>query len=65
MKNNEISAQTLNADAHLAHNGKNQRIAAIHEHLELPKPLPKVIIPYGLQMLQPTSEEHILCPTCK
>jgi len=37
MKNNEILVKALNADAHLAHNGKNQRIAAIHEYLELPK----------------------------
>ncbi len=30
---------------YLAHNGKNQRIAAIHQQLNLPKPMPKIIIP--------------------
>jgi hypothetical protein len=49
----------------LAHNGKNQRIAAIHEQLELPKPMPEVIIPFSLQMLQRTGEDYSLCPTCK
>jgi thiamine monophosphate kinase len=49
----------------LAHNEKNQRIAVIHEQLELPKPMPEVIIPFSLQMLQRTGEDYSLCPTCK
>jgi len=36
---------------YLAHNRKNKRIAAIHQQLNLPKPMPKVIIPFSLQML--------------
>jgi thiamine monophosphate kinase len=50
---------------YLAHNGKNKRIAAIHEQLKLPKPMSKVIIPFRLQMLQRTGEDYSLCPTCK
>lgn len=50
---------------YLAHNGKNKRIAAIHEQLKLPKPMPKVIIPFSLQMLQRTGEDYSLCPVCK
>ena len=50
---------------YLAHNGKNQRIAAIHEQLKLPAPMPKVIIPFGLQMLQRTGEDYTQCPKCK
>ena len=50
---------------YLAHNGKNQRIAAIHQQLNLPKPMPKVIIPFSLQMLQRTGEDYSQCPKCK
>jgi len=50
---------------YLAHNGKNKRIAAIHEQLKLPKPMPKVIIPFSLQMLQRTGEDYSLCQVCK
>ena len=50
---------------YLAHNGKNKRIAAIHQQLELPKPMPKVIIPFSLQMLQRTGTDYSLCPKCK
>jgi len=34
--------------SYLAHNGKNKRIAAIHQQLNLPKPMPKVFIPFSL-----------------
>gem|GEM_PF-5342303 len=51
--------------ATLAHNGKNKRIAVIHEQSNLPKPMPKVIIPFSLQMLQRTGEDYSLCPVCK
>ena len=47
------------------HNGKNKRIAAIHQQLNLPKPMPKVIIPFGLQMLQRTGVDYSQCPKCK
>jgi thiamine monophosphate kinase len=50
---------------YLAHNGKNKRIAAIHEQLKLPSPMAKVIIPFSLQMLQRTGEDYSLCPICK
>ena len=50
---------------YLAHNGKNNRIAAILLQLELPKPMPKVIIPFSLQMLQRTGIDYSLCPKCK
>lgn len=50
---------------YLAHNGKNQRIAAIHQQLNLPKPMPKVIIPFSLQLLQRTGVDYTLCPICK
>jgi Putative transposase/Transposase zinc-binding domain len=50
---------------YLAHNGKNKRIAAIHKQLKLPPPMPKVIIPFSLQMLQRTGTDYTLCPTCK
>jgi hypothetical protein len=43
---------------YLSHNGKNQRIAAILLlQLKLRKPMPKVIIPFSLQMLQRTGIE--------
>ena len=50
---------------YLAHNGKNKRIAVIHEQLKLPKPMPKVIIPFSLQMLQRMGEDYSLCPVGK
>jgi hypothetical protein len=50
---------------YLAHNGKNNRIAAIHQQLNLPAPMPKVIIPFSLQMLQRTGKDFTICPTCK
>ena len=50
---------------YLAHNGKNKRIAAIHEQLNLPKPMPKVTIPFSLQMLQRTGVDYTCCPKCK
>lgn len=50
---------------YLAHNGKNKRIAAIHEQLQLPAPMPKVIIPFALIMLQRTGEDYSQCPHCK
>ena len=50
---------------YLSHNGKNKRIAAIHEQLRLPKPMPKVIIPFSMQMLQRTGIDYSLCPKCK
>ena len=50
---------------YLAHNGKNKRVAAIHEQLKLPKPMPKVIIPFSLQMLQRTGTDYSVCPKCR
>ena len=50
---------------YLAHNGKNKRIAAIHAQLNLPKPMPKVTIPFSLQMLQRTGVDYTCCPKCK
>jgi Putative transposase/Transposase zinc-binding domain len=50
---------------YLSHNGKNKRIAAIHQQLNLPTPMPKVIIPFSLQMLQRTGKDYSQCPTCK
>src|SRR5665647_262707 len=50
---------------YLAHNGKNKRIAAIHQQLNLPNPMPKVIIPFNLQMLQRTGVDYTICPKCK
>ena len=50
---------------YLAHNGKNKRIAAIHQQLNLPKPMPKVIIPFSLQMLQGTGIDYSCCPKYK
>ena len=50
---------------YLAHNGKNKRVAAIHEQLKLPKPMPKIIIPFNLQMLQRTGTDYSVCPKCK
>ena len=50
---------------YLAHNGKNQRIAAVHAQLKLPQPMPKVIIPFNLQMLQRTGTDYSICPKCK
>ena len=50
---------------YLAHNGKNKRVAAIHEQLKLPKPMPKVIIPFSLQMLQRTGTDDSVCPKCR
>jgi len=45
---------------YLAHNGKNKRIVAIHQQLNLPKPMPKVIIPFSLQMLQCNGVDYSL-----
>ena len=50
---------------YLAHNGKNKRIAAIHQQLSLPKPMPKVTIPFSLQMLQRKGVDYTCCPKCK
>ena len=50
---------------YLAHNGKNKRIAAILEQLNLPRPMPKVTIPFSLQMLQRTGVDYTCCPKCK
>ena len=50
---------------YLSHNGKNQRIAAIHQQLNLPQPMPKVTIPFGLQLLQRTGEDYSQCTKCK
>ena len=50
---------------YLAHNGKNVRVAAIHQQLNLPKPMPKVIIPFSLQMLQRTGTDYSVCPKCR
>ena len=50
---------------YLSHNGKNHRIAAILLQLKLPKPMPKVIIPFSLQMLQRTGIDYSICPICK
>lgn len=50
---------------YLSHQGKNARIAALHQQLQLPKPMPKVIIPFSIQMLQRTGTDHHLCPLCK
>ena len=50
---------------YLAHNGKNKRIAAIHQQLNLPKPMPKRIIPFSLQMLQRTGTDYSICSKCK
>jgi hypothetical protein len=50
---------------YLSHQGKNARIAALHQQLQLPKPMPKVIIPFSIQMLQRTGTDYRLCPLCK
>jgi Putative transposase/Transposase zinc-binding domain len=50
---------------YLSHQGKNARIAALHRQLQLPKPMPKVIIPFSIQMLQRTGTDYSLCPHCK
>jgi hypothetical protein len=50
---------------YLSHNGKNKRIAAIHQQLNLPQPMPTVTIPFSLQMLQRTGKDYVLCPICK
>lgn len=50
---------------YLAHNGKNIRVAAIHKQLKLPPPMPKVIMPFSLQMLQRTGTNYSVCPKCK
>ena len=50
---------------YLAHNEKNHRIAAILLQLKLPKPMPKVIIPFSLQMLQRTGIDYSICSKCK
>ena len=50
---------------YLAHNGKNKRIAAILQQLNLPRPMPKVTIPFSLQMLQRTGVDYSCCSKCK
>ena len=50
---------------YLTHNGKNKRIAAIHAQLNLPKPMPKVIIPFSLQMLQRTGVDYTVAQNAK
>jgi hypothetical protein len=50
---------------YLAHNGKNIRVAAIHQQLNLPRPMPKVIMPFNLQMLQRTGTDYSVCPKCR
>ena len=50
---------------YLAHNGKKLRIAAIHQQLKLPRPMPKVIMPFNLQMLQRTGTDYSICSKCR
>ena len=50
---------------YLAHNGKNKRLALIQQQLNLPRAMPKVIIPFSLQILQKTGVDYSLCPKCK
>ena len=49
----------------MVHNGKNKRIAAINAQLKLSKPMPKVTIPFSVQMLQRTGVDYTCCPKCK
>ena len=50
---------------YLSHNGKNKWIVAIHEQLNLPKPMQKVIVPLSLQMLQCTGLDYPCCSKYK
>lgn len=50
---------------YLSHQGKHERIAAIHKQLQLPAPMPKVKISIQLQVLQRTGTDISLCPKCK
>ena len=50
---------------YLAQNGKNKRLAAIQQQLNLPRAMPKVILPFSLQLSQKTGEDYSLCPKCK
>lgn len=50
---------------YLAHHGKNKRISAIHQQLQLPAPMPKLTIPFALIMLQRTGEDYSQCSHCK
>lgn len=50
---------------YLAHNGKKGRIALIHQQLNLPRAMPRVIIPFSLQMLQRKGTDYSVCPKCK
>ncbi len=49
---------------YLSHNGKHKRIEAIHKQLVLPMPMPKVITPMQLQVLQRTGVDISICPKC-
>ena len=46
---------------YLVHNGKNKRIAVILQQLNLPRSMPKVTIPFSLQMLQRTGVDYSCC----
>ena len=59
------TAEMMLHGGYRSHNGKNKRIAAIHLQLNLPKPMPKVTIPFSVQMLQRTGIDYSLCTKCK
>ena len=75
MKQHEISVKTLNGDAtHWVE--KLRQVLLIQDkgtgtvknytaEMMLPKPMPKVIIPFSVQMLQRTGVDYTCCPKCK
>ena len=48
----------------LTHQGKNNRIAALHEQLKMPPQIPKVILPIQLQVFLKTGIDILQCPYC-
>ena len=75
MKQHEISVKTLNVDAvHwveklrqvllIQDKGKGT-VKSYTAEMMLPNPMPKVIIPFSLQMLQRTGVDYTCCPKCK
>lgn len=49
----------------MSHQGKTQRINQIFLQLQLPPPMPKVIVPVKIRLLIKTGEDITVCKSCK
>ena len=50
---------------YLAHRGKTKRLQLLHQHLQLPAPMPKVQLPIIVRLLLKSGIDISICPVCK